>query len=127
MTVVTCIVLLICMTIVNGCVSGERTRGPTGPPPRVSSGPIEQAGAAPENERFQLLEVERFSLGEEKLRLDYRVTNIFPCDIWVCTSCSYISDQDSEWSVETEIIEGTFWIRRRGHLEDDGSLYIIEL
>ena len=124
MTVVTCIVLLICMTIVNGCASGEKTRGPTGSPPQVSSGPIEQAGAAPENERFQLLEVERFSLGEEKLRLDYRVTNIFPCDIWVCTSYSYISDQDSEWSVETEIIEGTFWIRRRGHLEDDGSLYI---
>ena len=104
MRFVPCLVLLICMTMVNGCASGEKTGGPTG-------------------SRFQLLEVERFSLTQEKLRLDYRVTNIFPCDIWVCTRSIYACDQDSEWSVETEIIEGTFWIRRRGHLED-GPLLI---
>ncbi len=97
-------IALICMTVVIGCSSGER------PPTK----------RAAEREHPELLKVERFSLTEENLRLDYRVTNIFPHDIWVCTTLdSYPRREVRVDDIETRIADGTLRIRRRGNLEQN--------
>lgn len=107
MTVVTFVVVVISMMIVQGCSPGE------GPATAVRS----QARARPE-----LLEVKQFSLTKENLRLDYCVTNVFPHDIWVCVTINHIVNQDSEFSVETELDDGTLWIRRRGNLKQEAQV-----
>jgi hypothetical protein len=69
----------------------------------------------------KLLGVESFSLTKENLRLNYRVTNVFPHDIWVCTSISnYATDPNS--SAETLIRDGTLQVKRRAHLEQRANV-----
>ncbi|MBP7051354.1 MAG: hypothetical protein KBE65_10100 [Phycisphaerae bacterium] len=74
-----------------------------------------------------LLAVERFSLAEGNLRLDYRVTNIFPHDIWVCVSTNHRAGQESRSSIDAEICGGTLEVRRRGDLEQAGLVDSLQI
>ncbi len=124
MTVVACIAILICIIVGKGCTSGERPPTATDSAGGVSSYPIQDAADAAQKEHPQFLEVERFSLTKESLRLNYRVTNIFSHDIWVCTTSIHGTDQDSEFSAEREIADGTLRIRRHGNMYDGLRLFI---
>ncbi len=91
---------------------------------------MEHGGEVPDTENPQFLEVERFSVTEEGLKLNYRVTNIFPHDIWVCTSLSSFASEGHPHTVETRITNGALRIRRRGNLEqnmfvDEGAVYAV--
>jgi hypothetical protein len=117
MTVIAFIVILICMTIVPGCSPGEKPVMPTGSQTQVLPSPTQPTPDATEKVCSRLLEVESFSLTKESLRLNYRVTNVLPHDIWVCVNIHQRENQDSEWSVETEVGGGSLLIRRRGNLK----------
>jgi hypothetical protein len=125
MTIIACIVVLICMILTNGCSCGVKPTTITGPQTQAASF---SADLMPEKEDRQLLEVEQFSLTKDNLRLNYRVTNTLSHEIWVCTSLSPFTSEDDPWSVETRIADRTLLIMRRGNMKqnllvDEGAVY----
>jgi hypothetical protein len=114
MTVAAFIVVVLCMTIVQGCSPGERPATATGSQTQVVPSAIQPTVNGTKEVGPAFLEVKEVALTKENLRLDYCVTNVFPHDIWVCTSISNYA-RDPRSSAETLIRDGTLQVGRRGN------------
>lgn len=122
MTIATVVAMGVSLVILQGCTPGG---GPaTGTPPEtgVLASPVPSSAASTKQAGPWLLEVKRFAQTKENLRLDYCVTNVFPYDIWVCENINRYVDQDSEFSVETQINDRVLQIRRRGNLKQEAHV-----
>lgn len=75
---------------------------------------------APDSEECRMLEIENLTVAEKTLTLDYRVSNPFEQDIWVCEDI----DDYSIDHVETRIDAETVWIKLHSNLECNVSLEI---
>jgi hypothetical protein len=107
------------MTMVQGCSSDEKSAAATGPQMQGIQRAIQSTPGATEKMAPELLAVKSFSLTKENLRLDYLVTNVLPHDIWVCANINHYAKQDSEFTVESLVCDGTLQIRRRANLEQN--------
>ena len=115
------IALVACVAIVGGCPSDEKETGATLAQTRAVPRHDHEVDRRFQKESGQLLEVERFALTEENLTLDYRVTNTFPRDIWVCTSLDGFKPE-GEAFFERRIIDQTLRISCRGNLEHNAFI-----
>lgn len=88
MTTIFCVILLTCSVLLSGC------------------------RRAPDSEEGRMLEIENLTVTEKALTLDYRVSNPFEQDIWVCEDI----DVNGEYDVETRIDAETVWIKLRFNL-----------
>jgi len=94
---------LICYLMLGGC-----SRRPP---------PAEDATAESIGER--MIHIENFSVTEKTLMLDYKVSNPFEYDIWVCEDI----DITGKYEVETRISPGTLRIKLCFNLESNVFIY----
>jgi hypothetical protein len=67
----------------------------------------------PEKEAPSIIAIENLATTEKNLTLDYRVSNPFPYDIWVCQDI----DSEGKCHVETRIEPETVWIKLKFKVE----------
>lgn len=108
-------VALICMTCAGGCSPCVKTSS-EGAQTLIVSGAshMESTGQGKVS-----LTVEGCSLTGEELTLEYRVANTSRHDIWICTSQSILSGENSMQSRDVRIADGTLWIRRKANVEQN--------
>lgn len=68
---------------------------------------------APDNEECRMLQIENLTLAEKSLTLDYRLSNPFKRDIWICEDIDIYGKYDVETRIEAETLQ----IKLRFNLE----------
>ena len=104
-----CPLVALCCFALSGCVSREHQHTAQTPEKEL-----------PQKGQACMLEVKNFALTEENLRLDYRVDNLFPHDIWVCEDVAGYPFDDRQ-DAETRIIDETLWINIHNDLESNSA------
>jgi hypothetical protein len=130
MTVVAFVVAVSFMMIMHGCSPREVPATATTSREEVVASAVRPATSGTDSREPRFLEIKEFSQTEEDLRLVYRVTNVFPEDIWVCAKINQRVDQESASAAATEIDGGILQIRRRGNMRQNayvtaGEVYAV--
>ena len=94
MTTIFCVILLACSVLWSGCRNEEK--------------------------ESRMIKIEKLALTEKTLTLDFQVSNPFTYEIWICEDI----DVRGKYEVETRIDAGTVWIRLRGYLESNVTMYV---
>jgi hypothetical protein len=68
------------------------------------------------------LMIEKFSLTEENLTLEYRVTNVSSHDIWICTTQSAFADGNDPPTADVRITDETLWIQQRANVGPQNAI-----
>jgi hypothetical protein len=122
MNIVVFVVVALSVMILQGCSPGAGPATATPSRTEIPSSGVPPTTDAADKARPALLSLKKFSLTKENLRLDYSVTNVSLQSIWVCVRTNQRENPDSQFSVETEIRDGTLHIRRRGNLRQEGTV-----
>jgi hypothetical protein len=93
----------VCMLALGGCQAHARE-------PNTESAET----LLPQKGQARMLEIKRFALDKDYLRVDYSVHNLLPHDIWICDD---IDTESPGRDVEIRIMDDTLRIRLRFNLE----------
>jgi len=109
-------VLTICLTVMNGCASEWGRTAESADSQNVG----QDGGSVLLKREPNMVEIERLAITKTTVTLYYRVTNIFPHDIWVCEDVNGKGRSSTHIPVETRILHDTLRIRlRHGNLESN--------
>ncbi|MCX5644787.1 MAG: hypothetical protein NTZ17_08885 [Phycisphaerae bacterium] len=110
--------LEICAAILNTCPSTGKTPDTKIPTQMPTPDSLAQKGPDPTKKAEpKVLEIQRLAVMDKSVTMNYRVSNTFPEDIWVCEDIDGAGLYGGHTAVETRIVDDSLKINLLGNLE----------